>query len=157
MNLQTNIINYCEHQTLDLVDRFARDVEEGLSCKNKRLPCMYIYDDEGTRLFQEIMALPEYYLTDCEIEILREYKYFLGDLFKEKNFYLFELGAGDGKKTRILIDHFQKRGIDFHYIPIDISSEDTPAAVKMSIKIIYYVDYISVSSPLSSTLLYKSN
>lgn len=122
MNLQTNIINYCQHQTFDLADQFAQDVEEGLSCKNKKLPCMYIYDDEGSRLFQEIMALPEYYLTDCETEILREYKGFLGDLFKEKNFYLFELGAGDGKKTRILIDHFQKRGIDFHYIPIDISS-----------------------------------
>jgi dimethylhistidine N-methyltransferase len=122
MNLQTNIINYCEHQTLDLVDRFAQDVEQGLLCKNKKLPCMYIYDDEGTRLFREIMALPEYYLTDCEIEILREYKDFLADLFKEKNFYLFELGPGDGKKTRILLDHFQKRSIDFHYIPIDISS-----------------------------------
>jgi L-histidine N-alpha-methyltransferase len=122
MNLQTNIINYCQHQTFDLADRFAQDVEQGLSCKNKKLPCMYIYDDEGSRLFQEIMALPEYYLTDCETEILQENKDFLGDLFEEKNFYLFELGAGDGMKTKILIDHFQKRDIDFHYIPIDISS-----------------------------------
>ncbi|UCH93652.1 MAG: L-histidine N(alpha)-methyltransferase [Candidatus Aminicenantes bacterium] len=130
MNLQTNIINYFEHQTLDLVDRFAQDVEQGLSCKNKKLPCMYIYDDEGTRLFREIMALPEYYLTQCEIEILQQYKDFLGDLFKEKNFCLFELGAGDGQKTRILLDHFQKRGIDFHYIPIDISALAIESLIK---------------------------
>ena len=122
MNVQSNIINYCEYQTLDLADRFAQDVAQGLSGKNKELPSMYIYDDDGSRLFREIMALPEYYLTGCETEILRQYKDILADLFKEKDFYLFELGAGDGKKTRILLDHFQTRGIDFHYIPVDISS-----------------------------------
>lgn len=95
---------------------------KGLSRKNKMLPCKYIYDDRGSRLFQEIMDLPEYYLTGCEIEILRESREFLGDLLNERKFNLFELGAGDGKKTRILLDHFQKREIDFRYIPIDISS-----------------------------------
>lgn len=125
-----NIINYCQGQDSNLVDRFAQDVKEGLSRKNKKLPCKYIYDAVGSRLFREIMALPEYYLTDSELEILREYKDFLIELLGEESFYLFELGAGDGNKTKILLDHFQKRDIDFHYIPIDISFSAVEKLIK---------------------------
>jgi L-histidine N-alpha-methyltransferase len=127
--LEKNIINYHGPQASDLVSQFARDVEEGLTRQFKMLPCKYIYDDEGSLLFREIMALPEYYLTDCEIEILRENKEFLANLWGRNNFYLFELGAGDGKKTRILLDHFQSRGIRFHYIPIDISASEVEKLV----------------------------
>ena len=116
--------------TSNLTDKFARDVEAGLSRPNKILPCKYIYDEEGSRLFREIMALPEYYLTGCEIEILREHKELLGHLLGERKFYLFELGAGDGLKTRILLDHFYKSGIDFHYIPIDISASEVEKLVQ---------------------------
>ncbi len=106
-------------------DQFARDVLAGLAGSPKSLSSKYFYDDEGSRLFVEIMKLPEYYLTDCELEIFREQG---PDILAamdtgERSFDLFELGAGDGTKTSLLIDHFLKIGGDFRYIPVDISSE----------------------------------
>src|SRR5437870_9081813 len=49
---------------------FARDVRKGLMANPKYLPCCYFYDGEGALLFEEICALPEYYLTRAEREIL---------------------------------------------------------------------------------------
>lgn len=49
---------------------FARDVADGLSASPKRLHCRYFYDAEGSRLFEEICATPEYYVTRAEHEIL---------------------------------------------------------------------------------------
>ena len=51
-------------------NKFANDVIEGLTSKNKYLSPKYFYDDMGSIIFQEIMNLPEYYLTDSEFEIL---------------------------------------------------------------------------------------
>ncbi len=100
--------------------RFARDVAQGLSAHPKSLPSKYFYDAEGDRLFQEIMRMPEYYLTDCEYEILdrakEELLHILGDPFE-----LVELGAGDGLKTKVLLQYFLQQQADFQYMPVDIS------------------------------------
>jgi len=48
-----------------------RRVLEGLQQPHKSLPAALFYDDEGTRLFQQITALPEYYLTRAEDALLR--------------------------------------------------------------------------------------
>ena len=122
MDLMEKEINYCKHHHRDLNNEFAYEVREGLLMKRKKLSCKYIYDDRGSRLFQEIMTLPEYYLTDCEAEILRNNEHFFSDIFRNEKLYLIELGAGDGKKTKILFSHFVDKSIDCHYIPIDISS-----------------------------------
>lgn len=105
------------------LSRFASDVLKGLSSTPKELSSKYFYDDEGSRLFQEIMKLPEYYLTDCELEIFQRQT---EDIFKSfangrNAFDLIELGAGDGTKTAVLISHFLGRGADITYTPIDIS------------------------------------
>jgi L-histidine N-alpha-methyltransferase len=105
--------------------QFADDVLSGLSSTPKSLSSKYFYDDEGSRLFQEIMKLPEYYLTSCELEIFTEQA---TDIFREfangdPTFDLIELGAGDGTKTAVLIDHFLKEDADISYSPIDISQE----------------------------------
>src|SRR5207244_5218895 len=50
---------------------FARDVIAGLTARPKRLSPKYFYDEIGAQLFEDITALPEYYLTRCELEILR--------------------------------------------------------------------------------------
>jgi dimethylhistidine N-methyltransferase len=104
---------------------FAEDVLEGLSDNPKHLSSKYFYDDEGSRLFQEIMKLPEYYLTRSENEIFRKQTKELFDAFQaDKNeFDLIELGAGDGTKTSLLVDYFLKNNAQFRYVPIDISSE----------------------------------
>src|SRR5689334_23614969 len=107
------------------VNQFAADVLQGLSDSPKHLSSKYFYDDEGSRLFQEIMQLPEYYLTGCELEIFEQQA---GDIFKSfangsNAFDLIELGAGDGTKTAVLVSHFLKRDADITYSPIDISQE----------------------------------
>src|SRR3982750_4539438 len=105
--------------------RFAADVLAGLSATPKQLSSKYFYDDEGSRLFQQIMDLPEYYLTQCELEIFsRQTQEIFRAFANGDNFFdLIELGAGDGTKTAVLIDHFLKRKADITYSPIDISEE----------------------------------
>jgi len=107
------------------LSQFASDVLAGLSASPKHLSSKYFYDDEGTRLFQEIMKLPEYYLTGCEEEIFLRQSEAIFSSFADggNSFELVELGAGDGTKTAILIDHFIKQKADISYSPIDISSE----------------------------------
>ncbi|MBK9214075.1 MAG: L-histidine N(alpha)-methyltransferase [Chloracidobacterium sp.] len=102
--------------------QFAGDVLGGLSATPKYLLSKYFYDDEGSRLFQEIMKLPEYYLTGCEKEIFETQTEAIHQAFTDgRDFDLIELGAGDGTKTAILIRHFLERGADILYSPIDIS------------------------------------
>ncbi|MDQ3634120.1 MAG: L-histidine N(alpha)-methyltransferase [Acidobacteriota bacterium] len=106
-------------------NNFAADIIEGLSNEPKSLSSKYFYDDEGTRLFQEIMKLPEYYLTRSEDEIFRKQTEEIYNAFgaDKGEFDLIELGAGDGTKTSLLVDYFLKQNAEFQYVPIDISSE----------------------------------
>lgn len=104
---------------------FADDVLRGLSATPKFLSSKYFYDDEGSRLFQQIMDLPEYYLTRAEFEIFstKTQEIFQAFTTASAEFDLIELGAGDGTKTAVLIDYFLKQAADFSYLPIDISQE----------------------------------
>ena len=110
--------------SVNLDTSFKRDVYQGLTTYPKFLYSKYIYDEQGDKLFQQIMELPEYYLTNCEFEILQEQTDAIIDSFceGEQGFDLIELGAGDGKKTRLLLDRMLERKVDFVYKPIDISS-----------------------------------
>ncbi len=105
----------------DLHQQFSEDVLRGLSRSVKALPCKYIYDENGSQLFCRIMELPEYYPTRCETELLEMHKDSIGSLIAGERCNLVELGAGDGKKTKILLEQFLKMGIDFQYYPVDIS------------------------------------
>ncbi len=103
---------------------FAHDTYEGLSSIPKYLKSKYFYDAKGDKLFQKIMDMEEYYLTDCEYEILNNHKDALLSDFDGNGspFLLTELGAGDGQKTELLLDHFMDEAIPFRYLPIDISA-----------------------------------
>ncbi|UJH68280.1 L-histidine N(alpha)-methyltransferase [Allomuricauda sp. SCSIO 65647] len=102
---------------------FAQEVREGLTDYPKHLSSKYFYDEVGDKLFQDIMAMPEYYLTDSEFNILETHKEGISKLFMGNGgaFSLFELGAGDGKKTKILLRNLVEKEADFDYRPIDIS------------------------------------
>jgi L-histidine N-alpha-methyltransferase len=102
--------------------KLLSDVLKGLSATPKRLPSKYFYDDEGIRLFQKIMALPEYYLTCAEMEILNHYRDEMVQCVADQPFTLIELGAGDGTKTSILIESILKVQPHCLYVPIDIST-----------------------------------
>ena len=107
---------------------FAQDVINGLQQSPKRLSSKYFYDDKGSEIFQQIMRMESYYLTDAELEIFTEQ----GDALVQacapdgSPFRLVEFGAGDGLKTMVLIRHLLDRGIKVIYTPIDISG----AAIK---------------------------
>ncbi|MEO8071795.1 MAG: L-histidine N(alpha)-methyltransferase [Acidobacteriota bacterium] len=106
-------------------DTFAEDVLIGLSSNPKYLSSKYFYDDEGSRLFQEIMKVPEYYLTRSEYEIFSRQTEEIFAAFEADSgeFDFIELGAGDGSKTSLLVDYFLKHNVAFRYVPIDISAE----------------------------------
>jgi L-histidine N-alpha-methyltransferase len=103
--------------------QFSKDVIEGLSLMPKELSSKYFYDELGDSLFQAIMHLDEYYLTKSEFEIFSSNKARLTELFSSNcdTFNLIEFGAGDGLKTKVLLKHMVETGVDFTYIPIDIS------------------------------------
>ncbi|RIJ41777.1 L-histidine N(alpha)-methyltransferase [Pontibacter oryzae] len=103
---------------------FANDVAEGLSQEQKTLPSRYFYDGRGSKLFQQIMDLPEYYLTRAEFEVLTDNRqdmaaYFSGEGF----FHMIDLGAGDALKTKILLRELEKQQSMFDYVPVDISGD----------------------------------
>ncbi|GAB3507595.1 L-histidine N(alpha)-methyltransferase [Spirosoma knui] len=103
----------------------AEEVRTGLLKTPKRLSSRFFYDAEGSRIFQEIMRSPEYYLTRSEYEILDTYQADLLDVFAadDQAFDLVELGAGDGLKTKLLLSYFQERNVRFTYAPVDISAD----------------------------------
>lgn len=101
---------------------FEEDVHKGLTSYPKHLSSKYFYDKKGDKLFQDIMNLPEYYLTNCEYNILEINTKEIADAFAGENgFDLIELGAGDGKKTKLLLKHLQINEVNFDYLPVDIS------------------------------------
>ncbi len=103
--------------------QFAADIFHGLTSYPKSLSSKYFYDKKGDELFQQIMHLPEYYLTGKEFSILQENKEQIGQAFNsDEGFDLIELGAGDGKKTKVLLQHFIEKGFSFKYLPVDISN-----------------------------------
>jgi dimethylhistidine N-methyltransferase len=99
--------------------RFARDVIAGLTARPKRLSPKYFYDQTGAQLFEDITALPEYYPTRCELQILRERAAEIARFFPPGS-ALIEFGSGSSKKVRILLAAATTIAA---YVPVDISSE----------------------------------
>lgn len=102
---------------------FKKEVTAGLTSFPKYLSSKYFYDKTGDKLFQDIMAMPSYYLTGCEFEIISKNTFTIGELFRdrENGLDLIELGAGDGKKTKVLLKYMSENNFNFIYKPIDIS------------------------------------
>ena len=103
--------------------QFEEEVYLGLTEYPKHLSSKYFYDEKGDKLFQDIMNMPEYYLTDAEFDIFSTNTEAITQLFAKgsSSFDLVELGAGDGKKTKILLQNLVDNTISFKYLPIDIS------------------------------------
>ena len=113
-----------QNKTAEALDtQFGQEVYQGLTAHPKHLSSKYFYDEIGDQLFQEIMAMPSYYLTNSEFDIIQSHKSQIADMLSEggQPFNLFELGAGDGKKTKILLRYLCEQQVNFTYCPIDIS------------------------------------
>jgi dimethylhistidine N-methyltransferase len=94
------------------------EVLHGLAQPHKRLSPKLFYDAEGSRLFDAICELPEYYPTRTEIAILRDHGAEMARRLG-RDALLVELGSGSSLKIRVLLEALRPAV----YMPVDISSE----------------------------------
>jgi len=100
---------------------FLRDVLAGLSARPRTLPSRWLYDTQGSRLFEWITRLPEYDLARNELEILTTHLAELVAPFTGRPCTVVDLGAGDGHKTRVLLQALRARCPALAYAPLDLS------------------------------------
>jgi dimethylhistidine N-methyltransferase len=106
-------------------DQLADDVRVGLTRCPKRLPSKYFYDSRGSHLFEQICALPEYYLTRTELSIMREHAGAIAAALG-RNVLLLEYGSGSGIKTRLLLEHLERPAA---YVPVELARDALAASV----------------------------
>jgi L-histidine N-alpha-methyltransferase len=93
----------------------------GLQGDEKSIPPVWFYDERGSRLFEEITQLPEYYPTRAERALLEEHAPAIAEISKADT--LVELGAGACEKTRVLLSALEEAGTLARYVPFDVSDE----------------------------------
>jgi len=114
-------------QQLD--ERVSAAVREGLTARPKRLPAWLLYDEAGSRLFDAITELPEYYLTRTERGILSAHAAeMMAQAAAGARLRVVELGAGSADKTRLLLKAAVERQGTVLYEPVDVSASALEAA-----------------------------
>lgn len=129
MNLTAPNASARQRDMANVGSDFRRALVTGLSGKAKNIPCRYFYDAEGSRLFEEICALPEYYLTRVELGLLERHAEEIVALIGS-HAEIVEFGAGAGEKIRPLLNAMDR---PHSYLPIDISDSrlhDTASEVR---------------------------
>jgi len=116
-----------EPETVDPQSGFREAVRSGLSSAPKKLSPRYLFDEEGSRLFEEITELPEHYQTRTEREILKGCSKEIVDMF-EGPIDLIELGRVNRSKARILIEEAIRSHGSVRYLPVVDSLHQTEAA-----------------------------
>src|SRR3954453_22627245 len=103
-----------------VVSTLAEDVLLGLTADPKTLPPRLFYDDAGSRLFEQITGLPEYYLTRTERAILEANA---SEIVRAAGtpLTLIELGAGTAAKTEVIVEALLRRQLQAVFYPIDVS------------------------------------
>ena len=109
---------------------FVEELSLSLNQKHKSIDPKFFYDKKGSKLFEDICKLPEYYLTRTEISILTQLQDKLPTYMNEE-FRLVELGSGSSYKTRILISILENMHKQIEYFPIDISKILKESAVTL--------------------------
>ena len=98
---------------------FLDAVVQGLSAEQKAIPARFLYDEAGSKLFDQICELPEYYPTRTELAILTEKAGEIAEAIGPE-IALLEFGAGSSQKARLLLDALERPAA---YEPIDVSRE----------------------------------
>ena len=110
--------NHVQAHPARYLDALRADVREGLSATPKTLPPKYFYDAQGSKLFDEITRLPEYYLTRAETSILEQRAPVIAGLTRCES--LVELGSGTSAKTRLLLRAMLNGGTLREFVPFDV-------------------------------------
>lgn len=103
---------------------FLTETVAGLQASPKFMHAKYFYDERGDYIFQQIMEMDEYYLTNAEMDIFLNQAKDIAALITAENtpFDLIELGAGDATKSIYLLRELDKAKQVFTYLPVDISA-----------------------------------
>jgi L-histidine N-alpha-methyltransferase len=99
-----------------------------LQAELKELPAVWLYDQRGSRLYEEITRLPEYYLPRREGEILHARGPAIARLTQAST--LVELGAGTAKNTRLLLDALDTARTLERFVPLDVSEQTLRASAQ---------------------------
>jgi L-histidine N-alpha-methyltransferase len=112
-------------------NEYVKDILNGLNQRKKHISSLFFYDEAGSKLFQEITGLPEYYLYHVEKKLLRE---ITPEFCKSLEFVdIVEIGSGDCSKISILLESIPRHWREsVRYIPIDISR----AAIEQSAEVL---------------------
>jgi dimethylhistidine N-methyltransferase len=126
---------------------FRKDVLEGLARPQKALPPKYFYDAAGSKLFERICRLREYYPTRTELAITKKH---LRDIarFAGKRSALLEYGSGESLKTRLLIAALEPSV----YMPVDISAAALRAAVAKLLRRFPRLGIVAITADFSDPL-----
>lgn len=118
MHAQIRITNHLRHHH---DEEELEEIRAGLLETPKRIDPKYFYDETGSRLFDEITELDEYYQTRTERKILEA----IADdvIARTGDQELLELGSGTSTKTRVLLDAMKRAGTLRRYLPFDVSEE----------------------------------
>ena len=132
----------------------AEDVREGLTSNPKMLNPKYFYDEKGSKLFDEITRLPEYYPTRTETKILaRESERLIAKYRPEA---IFELGSGSATKTNMILEPMMKMGILKGIGLLDFNEEFLRESSLTFQSIYPNVEIFSVVGDFSKELLFES-
>jgi L-histidine N-alpha-methyltransferase len=93
----------------------------GLEAEPRELPAVWLYDDRGSRLYEEITRLPAYYLSRREAEILGQRVAYIARRTGTRT--LVELGSGSATNTRLLLDALAAAGTIERFVPLDVSEQ----------------------------------
>lgn len=111
-------------------DSIAEVVQAGLRAHPKALPPWLFYDQTGSALFERITALPEYYLTRMERQLLHRHAATVMQIARDhRSLSIVELGAGSAQKTSLLLRAAQATERRITYLPVEISSSSLQTAL----------------------------
>ncbi|MBC74571.1 MAG: L-histidine N(alpha)-methyltransferase [Halobacteriovoraceae bacterium] len=116
--METETITQVEHDV-----PFKLDVYKGLTSSPKEISSKYFYDDEGSLIFQEITQMEEYYPTRLEMDVFKRNKSAIVERVEAEHVDVVELGAGDGHKTKVLLEEMVSKKKLTRFFPIDISEK----------------------------------
>lgn len=114
------------HPRPDQLQDFAKSVAFGFDQRPRRLECRFLYDPEGSALFERITQQPEYYLTRSEASILASCASRIRDLTGPVS--IIELGSGSSSKTEYLLRALLDGDPGGCYVPVDVSESALSAA-----------------------------
>ncbi|MBV9949226.1 MAG: L-histidine N(alpha)-methyltransferase [Myxococcales bacterium] len=106
----------------------AREVRAGLLGDPRSIPPKYFYDERGSRLFDAICDLPEYYLTRSERALLARHAAAIVSALEATT--LVEIGSGMARKTGLLVRAIERRADAPRYVPFDISRAPLEASAR---------------------------